>query len=73
MFISLNVKPETREARTSDGKKVIVAVVAGYVRSTVLIAGTEQIISRLVTRESYFAADVVTQCIIQIGCGPAKP
>lgn len=55
---------ETRMAR-----RVIVAVVAGYVINAVLIAGTEQKLSRLVTRGSYFAADVVTQSIIQIGSG----
>ena len=49
--------------------RVIFAVVAGYVTNAVLIAGTEQMLSRLVTPASYFAADVVTQCIIQLASG----
>ena len=48
---------------------VIVAVVAGYVTNALLIAGTEQMLSRLVSPAKYRAADVVTQCMIQIGCG----
>lgn len=50
-------------------KRVIVAVVAGYLTNAVLIAGTEQMLSKLGTRGSHFAADVVTQCMIQIASG----
>ena len=49
--------------------RVIFAVVAGYVTNAVLIAGTEKMLSRLVTPASYFGADVVTQCIIQLASG----
>lgn len=50
-------------------RRVIIAVVAGYVTNCVVIAGTEQVLSRLVTPAGYFGADVVSQCIIQIGSG----
>src|SRR5262245_35339829 len=50
-------------------RRIIVAVVAGYVANALLIAGTEQMLSRLVTPARYRVADVVTQSIIQIGCG----
>ena len=48
---------------------VIVAVVAGYVTNALLIAGTEQMLSRLVTPATYGVVDVITQCVIQVGCG----
>jgi hypothetical protein len=50
-------------------RRVIVAVVAGYVANVLLITGAEQMLSRFVTPARYLVADVVTQCIIQIGCG----
>jgi len=50
-------------------RRVIVAVVAGYGTNALLIAGTEQMLSRLVTPATYRVVDVVTQCIIQVGCG----
>ena len=50
-------------------RRVIVAVIAGYVTNAVVITATEQMLSKLVPARGYFAADVFTQCVIQIGCG----
>ena len=49
--------------------RVIVAVVAGYVTNAAVIAGTEHMLAKLVPAGGYFAADVLSQCVIQIGCG----
>ena len=50
-------------------KSAAIAAVAGYVTNVLLIAGTDQVLSRLVPAETFLAADVVTQCVIQIACG----
>ena len=50
-------------------RRVMVAVAAGYVTNAVLIAGAEHMLSKLVSAGGYFAADALTQCVIQIGCG----
>lgn len=50
-------------------KSAAIAAVAGYVTNVLLIAGTDQVLSRLVRAETFLAADVVTQCVIQIACG----
>lgn len=50
-------------------RRVILAVVAGYVTNAGLIASTELMLSKLVPAENYLAVDVLTQCVVQIGCG----
>ena len=50
-------------------KSIIIAVVAGYVTNAALIAGAEYLFSRSLTGAPYLVVDVVSQSVIQIGCG----
>jgi hypothetical protein len=50
-------------------KRVILAVGAGYVTNAAFIAGAEYMLSPLLSARAYFAADAVSQCVVQIGCG----
>lgn len=50
-------------------RRVIVAVVVAYLTNAILTAGTEHLLSKFLPPGGYLAADVVTQCVIQIGCG----
>src|SRR5215469_3758048 len=49
--------------------RVITGVVVGYLTNALLIAGTEQLLSRFISPGNYYAADIATQGIIQVGCG----
>lgn len=45
------------------------AVFVAYLANALLVAGTEQLLGRLFSGMNYFVADVLTQCVIQLGCG----
>ena len=50
-------------------RRVIFAVFVAYGANVLLIAGIEQLLARAFSDTKYFITDVVTQSVIQVGCG----
>jgi hypothetical protein len=50
-------------------KRILLAILAGYLTNASLIAGAEYVLIRVASGPMYFVADVMTQCLVQIGCG----
>jgi hypothetical protein len=50
-------------------KRIVVAVVVAYLANALLIAATEQVLVHVFSGTKYLIVDVVTQSLIQVGCG----
>lgn len=50
-------------------RRIFFAVVVAYLANALLIVGTEQLLARGFSATRYFVSDVVTQSVIQVGCG----
>lgn len=50
-------------------RRVIIAVLVAYLANALLIAAAEQLLIRVLSGTKYYVADVVIQCVIQVGCG----
>ena len=49
--------------------RTILAVLAGYGANAVLVAATEQVLLRFRRGTSYFATDLITQCLYEVVAG----
>jgi len=50
-------------------RSILLAVILAYMANALLIVGTEQLLARAFSDTKYLVTDVVTQSVIQVGCG----